>query len=78
MGGGRLLEYIRYTPCHYLLAVSDVTTQTQLLSVCTHSLFLHAREPVCAISLGTDLALHLANKRTTSLPEDSDTEYRLF
>ena len=55
---------------------SDVSTQTQLLSVCTHSLFLCARELVCAISLGAhDLALHLANKRATSLPEDSETEY---
>ena len=42
---------------------SDVSTQTQLLSACTHSLFWH------------DSALRLANKRTTSLPEDSDTEY---
>ena len=49
------------------------------LSVCTHSLFLRAREPVCAISLGTrDLALRLANKHTTSLPEDSDTEYSIL
>ena len=31
---------------------------------------------VCAISLGArDLALRLAIKRTTSLPEDSETEY---
>ena len=37
---------------------SDVSMQTQLLN----SLFLCAREPVCAISLGAhDLALHLAN-----------------
>ena len=56
---------------------SDVSTQTQLLSVCTHSLFVRAREPVCDTSLGArDLALRLANKRTTSLPENSDTKYR--
>ena len=31
---------------------------------------------MCAVPLGArDLALRLANKRTTSLPEDSDTEY---
>ena len=31
---------------------------------------------MCAISFGErGLALRLANKRTTSLPEDSDTEY---
>ena len=56
---------------------SDVSTQAQLLSVYTHSLFLRARKLVCAISLGAhDLALRLANKRTTSLPEDSEPEYR--
>ena len=55
---------------------SDVSTQTQLLSVYTHSLFLREREPVCAIFLGArDLALHLANKRTTSLPVDGELEY---
>ena len=31
---------------------SDVSMQMQLLSACTHSLFLRAQEPVCAISLG--------------------------
>ena len=31
---------------------SDVSTQTQILSACTHFLFLRAREPVRAISLG--------------------------
>ena len=67
------------TVCLYsgsLSSGSDVSTQTQLWSVWTHSLFLRARKPVCAISLGAwDLALHLANKRTTSLPEDSEPEY---
>ena len=58
---------------------SDVSTQTQLLSACTHSLFLRAREPVCAISLGArDLALRWANKRTMSLPEDGEPEYRRY
>ena len=52
---------------------SDVSTQTHLLSACTHSLLLRA----CEISLGAcDLALRLANKRTTSLPEDGEPEYR--
>ena len=55
---------------------SDVSIQMQLLSTCTHSLFLSAREPVCTIILGArDLALRLANKRTTSLPEDGEPEY---
>ena len=55
---------------------SDISTQAQLVIACTHSLFLCSREPVCAISLGAgDLALRLPNKRTTSLPEDSETEY---
>ena len=49
----------------------------QLLSVCTHSLFLCAHEPVCAILLGArDLALCLVNYRTTSLPGGGETEYR--
>ena len=67
-------------PWSFLYSVSvssgtDVSMQMQFLSVCTHYLFL--RESVCKISLGAcDLALRLANKRTTSLPEDSDTEYR--
>ena len=40
-----------------------IFTQTQLLSMCIHSLFLCAPEPVCTISLGArDL-------------EDSETEY---
>ena len=56
---------------------SDVSTETQLLSECTHSLFLRAREPVCAVSLGArDLALHLANTELTPLPEDGEQEYR--
>ena len=45
---------------------SDVSTQTQLLSACAHSLFCTAQ----------DLALRLANKRTTSLPEDGELEYK--
>ena len=43
---------------------NDVRTQTQLLSVCTHSLFLCALEPVCAISLGAcDLAMRLLGQK---------------
>ena len=58
--------------------MTDVSTQTQLVSMCIHTLFLCARELVCAISLGAhDLELHLANKRATSLPEDGEPEYRL-
>ena len=53
---------------------SDVSTQTQLLIACTHSLF--ARESVCVISLGApDLELHLTKKRDASLPGDGETEY---
>ena len=45
---------------------SDVSI---LVSVCKHSLFLCARELVCAISLvAHDLELHFANKRAMSLP----------
>ena len=44
----------------------------QLVSACTHTLFC-----VRAISLGAqELELRLTNKRATSLPEDSETEYR--
>ena len=44
-----------------------ISTQTQLVSVCTHSLFLCGGEPACAMSLGAgNLALRLANKRATS------------
>ena len=51
---------------------SDVGMQTQLLSVCIHSLFLCA----CEISLGArDLELPFANKRATSLAGDDGTEY---
>ena len=53
---------------------SDVSTQVQLVSMCTLSLFLWDPEPVCAISLGaSDLELRFANKRTTSLPGDDET-----
>ena len=45
--------------------------------MCTHSLFLCAREPGCAISLGVhDIALRLVNKGTTSRPEDCEMENR--
>ena len=55
---------------------SDIRHQAQLFSACTHSLFLCGLESVCTISLVVrNLALCLANKRTTSLPEDSETEY---
>ena len=79
-GGGKSLPHVMGSYDINLYSVSlssgsDVSTQMQLLSVCTHSLFLRARKPVCAISLGAhDLALRLANKCTTSLPEDSETE----
>ena len=46
---------------------SDVSTQAQIVSTCTHSLFLCAREPVCAVSLSApELELRFANKRTLS------------
>ena len=49
---------------------TDVRTQAQLVSACTHSLFL------CAISLGAgDLEQRFANKRAISLPGDGETEY---
>ena len=55
---------------------SDVSTQAQLVSACTHSLFLCVLEPVCAISLSErDLELHFANKCATSLPGDDEMEY---
>ena len=51
----------------------DVSTQTQLVSTCTHCSC--AREPMCAISLvGNNLELHVANKRATSLL--GNDEYR--
>ena len=64
-----------------LLAVTKARRRKEcvhaLKSACTHSLFFRAREPVCAISLGArDLSLRLANKRTASLPENGELEYR--
>ena len=50
---------------------SDVSMQAQLVSVCTHSFFLCAREPVCTISL----AAHDLQLRFTSQSEDGETEY---
>ena len=50
-------------------AGSDVSTETQLVSAYTHSLFLRAREPVCAISLSA---------HDTSLPGDDETGYSLL
>ena len=58
---------------------SDVSMQMQLASTCTHSLFLHAYKPLCAIPLAAhDLELRLANKRATSQPGDGETEYSCF
>ena len=49
--------------------------QMQVVSTCTHSLFLCAREPVCAISLSVhDLEMLLVNKRATSLPGDVESD----
>ena len=53
-----------------------VSKQTQLVSTCTHSLFLCVREPVCNISLGPrDLELGFENQHATSLLGDGQTEY---
>ena len=62
---------------HFINSGSDESIQAQLLSECIHSLFLRAREPVCAISLGVRFSA-ASNKRATSLPEDSDTEYSML
>ena len=71
-----LRKWVNFLPSVSSSPGSDVGTQTQLVSACTHSLFLHAREPVCEISLGAHgLELHFANKRATSLPGDGETEY---
>ena len=44
----------------------DVSTHAQLISLCTHSLFLSVREPGCAISLAArHLELRFANKHAT-------------
>ena len=65
-----------YTQSHHLLAVTLLkSTQTQLLSVCTHSLFLCACESVCPISLGSrNLELYFANTHSMSLPVPGDVE----
>ena len=48
---------------------SDVSTQMQVLSACTHSVF------VCVISLGAhDLELRFTKKRATSLLGDDEME----
>ena len=53
----QLLWTARSKLSHYTSPGSDVSMQTQLVSVCTHSLFLCAHEPVCAISLDLELLL---------------------
>ena len=58
---------------------SDISMQTQLVSICTHSLFVCVCELVCTISLDArDLELRFANKRATSLPGDGETKYTFF
>ena len=75
----QILEEPMYIYVNQLYSVSsssgsDLRTQTQLVSACTHSSFLCAREPVCAISLGaSNLELRFANKHATSLPGDDET-----
>ena len=54
---GRVQFSCAYRPDNSLYSVSlspgsDVSTQAPLVSECTLSLFLSARKPVCAISLG--------------------------
>ena len=66
-------------PNDYDIYSVSPSSGSDFLSACTHSLFLRAPEPVCAISLDVrDLALRWANKRITSLPEDSDTKYSSY
>ena len=59
----------------------DVSTHAQLISLCTHSLFLSAREPGCAISLAArHLELRFANKHATcqEIIRWQDEVYTLF
>ena len=54
---------------------SDVSTQSQLVSVCTHSLFWCERKLACAISFDAcDLKWCFANTRAMSLPEGREME----
>ena len=53
---------------------SDISTQTHPVRACTHTLFMFARELVCAISLGAYvLELLFVNKRAKLLPADGET-----
>ena len=64
-GGWNVAKIWFYTPISPSPG-SDLSTQTQLISAYSHTLFWGAREPVCAISPGArDLEI-LANKRATS------------
>ena len=57
---------------------SDISMQTQPVSVCTHFLFLCACEQVCTIPLGARFRTTICNKRATSLPGDGEKEYNFW
>ena len=56
---------------------SDVSTQVQLVSACTHYLFCVRVSQCARFHLSHDLEQHFANNHATSLPGDGKTEYIL-